>query len=140
MHTLNVALPRPLKVIVEYMLNKKMQDEVNADEPNLEEMKQLNQQAKRMQLTFDREQLTFAISQRMERFMRQLEKDPDNLQLMAQLNELLPALHATTLQPDLWQAQNIAFRIKQQYYAQHPTDSEWSALFTKLFDNLNLKV
>ncbi|WP_162427097.1 DUF3536 domain-containing protein [Pontibacter pudoricolor] len=140
MHTLNVTLPRPLKVIVEYMLNKKMLDEVNAETPDLAEMQRLNEQAKRMQLTFDREQLTFAISQRMEHFMRQLEQDSENLRLMKKLNELLPALHTTTLQPDLWQAQNIAFRLKQQHYAKHPTDSECSKLFTALYDNLNLKV
>ncbi|MEJ8757295.1 DUF3536 domain-containing protein [Pontibacter sp. H259] len=139
MHTLNVKLPRPLQVIVEYMLNKMMQDEVNADEPDLEEMKRLNQQAKRMQLKLEIEPITFAVSKRVERFMQQLEKQPENIALMQLLNKLLTALQTTVLKPDFWHAQNIAFRMKQQHYAQYLTNSEWREQFSALYDNLNMK-
>lgn len=140
MHTLNVKLPRPLQVIVEYMLNKKLLDEIDAETPDLEEMKHLSSEAKRMQLVLNREQITFAVSRRVERFMHALEREPENVILMTQLNALLEALRDTTLQPDYWQAQNIAFRLKQQHYANHPASSEWSNVFTRLYDNLNLKV
>ncbi|MER2997507.1 DUF3536 domain-containing protein [Pontibacter populi] len=139
MRTLNVKLPRPLQVIVEYTLNKKMLEELASDVPDLEEMKRLNDQAERMQLKLETEPITFAISRRVERFMQQLEKQPDNLELMQLLNKLLTALQATTLKPDFWHAQNIAFRIKQQHYAQHTNDSEWREQFSSLSDNLNMK-
>ena len=71
--------------------------------------------------------------------MQQLEKQPDDVELMQLLNKLLTALQATTLKPDFWHAQNIAFRVKQQNFAQQPTNSEWREQFSALYDNLNMK-
>ena len=62
------------------------------------------------------------------------------LQLMDDLNRLLEVLQKTTIKPDYWHAQNIAFRMKQQLYAQYAHDAEWSQRFTALYENLNLKV
>jgi hypothetical protein len=112
---------------------------VNADTPNLEEMQRLSAEAERMQLKLEIEPITFAISKRVDRFMQQLEKQPDDLELMKLLNKLLTALQTTTLKPDFWHAQNIAFRMKQQLYTLHPKDSEWSKQFSALYDNLNMK-
>ncbi|MBC5772654.1 DUF3536 domain-containing protein [Pontibacter sp. KCTC 32443] len=139
MRTLNMKLPRPLQVIVEYMINKRLLEEIEADSPDLDEMYRLHAEAERLQLKLELEPITFAVSHRMEEFMKQLEEQPENLPLMEKLNKLLKVLQTTTLQPDYWHAQNIAFRMKQQLYARHATDHEWQNQFSALYDNLNMK-
>ncbi len=140
MRTLNMKLPRPLLMVVEYMVNKKLMLELQADKSNPEVLTRYCEEAERMKLNLETEPLEFAAEKRTEQLMQQLEKQPDNLQLMDDLNRLLEVLQKTTIKPDYWHAQNIAFRMKQQLYAQYAHDAEWSQRFTALYENLNLKV
>jgi hypothetical protein len=144
---MDMPLPRPLQLTVEYIVNQKLQQELARKNPDLQEIKWLRCEADRMQVKLDLELLNYEASQRVETSMRKLEKQPENETRMQQLIDLLEALQDTPIKPDYWHAQNIAFRIKQTVYETYKTRSEqndqvakvWCDKFEQLYNALNLK-
>ncbi|GAB3529699.1 DUF3536 domain-containing protein [Pontibacter brevis] len=145
--TLGMKLPGPLQTTVEYIVNTKLQHELESEEPNTKEIKRLLEEAKRMSVNLGYTALDFAATQRTTLLMKHVQEHPDDLRKMQLLIDLLEVLEDSKLEADYWQAQNIAFRMQQTLYNEYLQHSErgekeaalWIEKFDVLCSNLNLK-
>lgn len=148
MKTIGMLLPRPLQTTVEYIINTRLLHELESEKPDTKEISRLLEEAKRMQVKLNYDTLEFAVSNRVDRMMLQIQQQPNNLELFDQLVAILDVLRYSKLEPDYWQAQNIAFRMHQNGYQDYKKRSEsgdpeatiWCNKFEQLYNNLNLKV
>ncbi|WP_114780618.1 DUF3536 domain-containing protein [Botryobacter ruber] len=148
MNQMSIPLPRPLQVTVEYVINSKLQEELTSEEIDARLIKRLFKGAERMKVKLNTEFLDFEVTQCVNQLMKILEQNPDQTERMEQLIKLIDVLKNSPLNPDYWQAQNIAFRMKQDVYAYYQKGSEagdeksvkWCRVFEELYDSLNLKV
>ncbi len=147
MISLGIHLPRPLQITVEYIVNAKLQRALAAPELNLEELKRLQAEITRMKIKVDLETLNFTATQRIDTMMMELEKQPDDIEKMKKLTELIRIFDESPLEPDYWLVQNIAFNMRQTVYKEYQAKigslnglaAAWCEQFEQLFDNLNLK-
>jgi hypothetical protein len=148
MKTIGMKLPAPLQTTVEFIINSKLQREVKSFTPDSEEISRLLQEVKRMNAKLNQDALEFTIANKIDKMMKQINKQPDNLELMDQTIELLQVFEGSDLQPDFWQAQNIAFTMQQNEYSANLKRSQsgdkkaaaWCKKFESLYKKLNLKV
>ena len=145
--TLGMKLPRPLRTTVEYIVNSRLLHELESAEPDTREIRRLLKEAKRMKVKLNYRALDFTVSQRVDQLMKQVQEQPDDINKMQVLIDLLQVLEHPRLKPDYWQAQNIAFRMQQDVYEKYKKHSErgdkeaasWNEKFETLYTNLNLK-
>jgi len=148
MKSLNMPLPRPLQQTVEYIVDTKLERELEQESPNLRAIQRLRQEAVRMKLKLNTEALNFAATQQISRLMKRLNEKPQDLALMQTIIGLITQLQDSQMEPDYWQAQNIAFCLKQTAYAAQKARSTqgdasataWCRQFETLYDLLNLQV
>ncbi|WP_439879563.1 DUF3536 domain-containing protein [Pontibacter sp. MBLB2868] len=147
MKTIGMKLPRPLQTTVEYIINTKLLREFESEKPNPEEISRLLDEVKRMRVRLRYNTLEFTISKRVDELTQQVQDHPENQDTMDQLIALLPILNGSKLEPDYWQAQNIAFRMQQNVYKDFKQRSKngdqqaavWCSKFEQLYNKLNLK-
>ncbi|WP_242927245.1 DUF3536 domain-containing protein [Pontibacter vulgaris] len=147
MNSLGISLPRPLQLTVEYIVNAKLQRVLSALELNMEELKRLHAEIDRMKIKADLETLNFTATQRVDSMMKEVEQQPEDIEKMKQLTELIKVLDESPLDPDYWMVQNIAFKMKQTVYEEYKAQTgslnsqavAWCEEFDKLYNSLNLK-
>ncbi|MDX5437809.1 MAG: DUF3536 domain-containing protein [Pontibacter sp.] len=148
MKTIGMKLPRPLQTTVEYIVNARLLREFESDTPNVDEIKRVLEEVHRMRVRLNYKQLEFAITNRVDTLMKHVQENPQDMEKIDLLIELLDVLDGSKLEPDYWQAQNIAFYMQQNGYKDLKSKAEngdgeaksWCEHFEKLYENLNLKV
>ncbi|WP_299754364.1 DUF3536 domain-containing protein [uncultured Pontibacter sp.] len=146
--TIGMQMPRPLQTTVDYIVNTRLMREFESEEPSAPEIKRLLEEAKRMKVTLNHEDLEFALAQRVGLMMKKIKVHPQDIATMDRLIALLEVVDGSKLETDYWQAQNIAFRMQQDGYYDLKKLSKlgdkeaaaWTQKFEKLYLNLNLKV
>lgn len=77
-----------------------------------------------------------------------LENEPENLELLHFINQLLRLVDETPVNPEKWESQNIIFDIKEKFYSEMIKKSEagdfdaaeWVKAFEELEDSANMVV
>ncbi|QCR22797.1 DUF3536 domain-containing protein [Pontibacter sp. SGAir0037] len=147
MSSLNLPLPRPLYLTLEYVVNTKLKRELTAQEVDINEIKKLFREAARMNIVLNLEVMEYEAAQLVARLATQLEEKIDNIYKMHLLVNLLNTLKDSPLKPDYWHAQNTVFRLKNTVYQHFRNLSKkndevavyWCEKFDELFDKLNFK-
>ncbi|WP_299823267.1 DUF3536 domain-containing protein [uncultured Pontibacter sp.] len=148
MRTIGMKLPRPLQTTVDFIVNNRLLREFESENPNPVEIKRMLEEVKRMRVRLNYTQLEFAVTNRVDALMKQIQEQPDNMNMVKLLTSLLQVLDGSRLEADYWQAQNIAFYMLQNGYQEQKQRSKngdeeaeaWCQQFDKLYNNLNLKV
>ncbi|GAB3831332.1 hypothetical protein GCM10028895_48550 [Pontibacter rugosus] len=146
--TYGMKLPRPLQTTVDYIVNTRLLREFKSEKPDTNEIKRLLTEVQRMNVRLNYTRLEFALTQRIDQLMKQVQENPTKTENIDLLIKLLEVVESSKLETDFWQAQNIAFRMQQDSYEemrQHADKGDgqatkWCEKFEKLYNNLNLKV
>ncbi|GHA79689.1 DUF3536 domain-containing protein [Pontibacter akesuensis] len=146
--TYGIKLPRPLQTTVDYIVNTRLLREFESEKPDPQEIKRLLAEVKRMKVRLSYTSLEFALTQRVDLLMKEVQEQPQKTETIDLLIRLLEVMDGSKLETDYWQAQNIAFRMQQDSYEIMRQQAEqgdskavaWCAKFEKLYNNLNLKV
>jgi hypothetical protein len=143
-----MQLPRPLQITVDYIVSARLLEALMAERVDVDTVLRLLKEVERMGVKLDKEAVDYAATIHVEEAMYQLEENPDDTEHMEYLSELLTVINGSKLEPEYWQAQNIAFRIRQATYDKHcqrkdekdGKSTDWCAKFEALYENLNLKI
>ena len=111
-------------------------------------MQKLIEEARHLSLNLDIETINFEASRQMNRLMDQLIKDPENLDLLLQIDHLLSVLNKITEGMDLQNSQNVFYSIAKKIYpkiaakaeTQNSNAQQWVEHFRDLAQNLDLKI
>ncbi|MFP4504182.1 MAG: DUF3536 domain-containing protein [Cyclobacteriaceae bacterium] len=148
MNELRFEVPKPLKYAGDFTINSRLRHLLDHDDIDLKELNTLTESIERLSVKLDLVGLTFQTEQKVQKMMQHLHKNPQDTIHMHLIVKYLQAAKKIKLQPDHWMAQNIAFRIQNNYYRDQAEraargDEEaklWCQLFADLFDELNIKV
>ena len=145
---INMAVPERLKLPVEMAVNSKLITILKSKTFNIRNFKKLINSAEQINVGLDLVTLNFLMDKKLNSLMRKFRKRPQDLRLLDKINQLLDSITEGPLNPNEWQAQNIAFRIKNEHYDHFLKESEtgdepaseWVESFRDLAGKLNLVI
>ena len=112
---MNQELPKPLRATVDFVINARFRHHLEEPVLNIPEIRKLLGEFKRIKggLDLDKLTLNFIASERITALVRDLFQDPENMDQLRHIKDTINILREAGLEPDLWWAQNYAFKLKQ---------------------------
>jgi hypothetical protein len=155
---INMPLPKALSTPAEFILNQDICRAIQAEEIDLNQLRNLADESARLSLDLDREKLRFEGGQKISQLMNRLGGEaaletalggsPEDVKLLQTIERTVEILKLITPEMDLQNAQNVFFSIAKSRYAQikakaqsgDETAQKWIGLFENLAQHLGLSV
>ncbi len=114
---LEIPLPKAFQVAAEQVLNHRLQREIEKKEPDVERISHLFQEAQRGGIPVDHAGIGFALCQSFREKMRRFLHEPQNLEILKQAQKMSAMIRKLSLSVDIWEAQNLYYRVLQGEHA-----------------------
>ena len=146
--TMNMPLPKALSAPAEFILQRDLCWEIEADPLNMKRLTNLVDEARRLSLNLDIETINFEAARRISQLMNELIEEPEDLELLLQIEQLLSILNQITGDLDLQNPQNIFYSIAKNIYpnilkkanANDEDAGKWVDHFRNLAQHLDLEI
>lgn len=140
--TLNLSIPHQLKVPVDLAINTTLTNILKEEPLDLEKFTQLLESANDLDAELDLVSLNFLTEARATQMMRDLAENPFEINLLERVIAFVNLIETSTISPEYWEAQNIAFDLKS--HALLPTGKinypTHHGRLIKLYDELSQKL
>lgn len=141
-----MAVPNRLKMPVDMAVNNKIIHELESEPFKIHRLKHFLESSTHINVTLDIVTLSYLTDKKLNSLMRQLREDPENLELLTLINEFLQLIKESPLEPNEWEAQNLAFEVKDEQFEHFSNEEkagneqagEWIKAFVELEKKLNL--
>jgi alpha-amylase/alpha-mannosidase (GH57 family) len=141
-------LPREFATAAEFVVNRDLRDILEDEEFTPERLRRRIDDLERWKVALDREGLAFAASKRITQLMNEAAATPRDGSRLERVREKLLEVRRLDLDLDLWEAQNVYFRLGQterpemeQRAARGERDARsWLEAFARLAEPLALKL
>jgi len=148
LRNMNINLPKALAAPAEFILNQDLCEVIQAEEMNVDRLKELTDEAARLSLQLDKETLRFEASAKINNLMEMFEQSRDDTQLLSTIESALNILKGIVPDMDLQAAQNVFFTIGKEKYpemkektgAQDEEATKWVQLFELVAGHLGLVI
>ncbi len=145
---MNMPLPKALSTPCEFVLNKDIERQIQAEHTDLKQLHSLAEEAAKLSLDLDRQTLRFHGARKINGFMKKLEKKPEDTELLLLIEKTLAILKEITPDMDLQSSQNVFFTLGRAKYAEMKSKAEsgkkkaarWVTYFENLAQHLGLAV
>jgi hypothetical protein len=137
--------PKPLQSAAEVVINMEIEQLLRSQTIDLEKLQKLINDSKYLTLTLDSQLLGFQASQKITQEFNKLAQTPQTLETLNNLTTLIRMIHELSLPLNLWQSQNILFKITQNQYQTlktktDPTSQTWVIAFTSLCELIGIRL
>jgi hypothetical protein len=137
--------PKPLLSAAENVLNMDMESLLSSQTTDLEKLQKLINDSKHLSVLLDSELLAFEASGKIAAEFNKLAEAPRNIETIKTITELLRIIQELPVHLNLWESQNIAFKIAQnQYQTLKAKDDDaskaWVAAFTELSKLIGIRL
>ncbi|MFC4873144.1 DUF3536 domain-containing protein [Negadavirga shengliensis] len=112
--SLHLTIPHQLKVPVDLALNTKLGHLIKEEHMDMVRIKELLESATALAADLDLVSLNYLTAAKVTRLMRELADHPFETEKLENLVEFLAIIEKSPIQPEYWEAQNIAFRLKNE--------------------------
>ena len=112
---MRISLPKALAATVEFVLNRDLREMLQREYLDLEDLKKLVDEVKRWSFELDNASLSFAATEKINGLIQTLEKDPENVEVLKNIENILKTLKVLSLAWDRWKSQNIYFSIGKRF-------------------------
>jgi alpha-amylase/alpha-mannosidase (GH57 family) len=141
-------LPKSFQAAAEFSLNRSLRDVLMAEEPPLDRVQSLLEEAKGLQIVLDEVSLGYALKETIERTAAKFSAQPAALALLRKLEGLAALARSLPFPVDLWRAQNIFFDVLQTAYPEKRLQAEkgeeeaqaWLEHFRSLGEKLHFRM
>jgi len=145
---LHIPPPGPLQTAAQFILHADACRALSADQPNLDRVRPLLEQARKRQLNIFDAELAYVVKTTLERMMQKLSANPGDVKLLQYLAALAALVRATPLDLNLWKVQNAYWGMLQSDFPifrpkagqADPGAVEWTKAFLALGEQLNFAV
>jgi alpha-amylase/alpha-mannosidase (GH57 family) len=145
---LNIPVPKPLLVTAEYTVNYDLKRIFENNEVNVEKLENLINEVKKWPLGIDKTAIGFVASSWINSIMTKLNQQPEDIELINKIVDVIKLLRQLPLELDIWKAQNIYFTIGKNLFSIMKERSakgddftrRWVEAFRKLGYYLQVKV
>jgi hypothetical protein len=146
-HSLHLKPPNTLSLSAEYIINSDLKKIFGEDDVDVEKLKKLIEEAKQWSVKIDTKTIGFVVSAWIRIFMEKVRHEPEDLQLLKQIDSILETLKPLSLPLDIWEAQNIYFStgrsvletMQERAARKDPEATQWLDKFHKLGSHLHVK-
>ena len=140
-----VPSPKPLLSAAEIVLNMEIEQLLLAETTDLERLHKLINDSKHLSVTLDSTLIGFQASEKIAEEFNKLAQAPENLETLNSITALIRTIRELPVQLNLWQSQNVAFKIAQNQYQtikQNIDESSlaWVSAFAKLCDLIGIRL
>ena len=133
----HIPSPKPLLSAAEIVLNMDMEQLLSAKTTDLEKLRKFISDSEYLSVTLDSELLGFLASEKIADEINKLAEAPQNLETLNTVTALIRMVKELPIKLNLWQSQNIAFKIAQnQYQALKTQNDEASQAWVLAFREL----
>jgi alpha-amylase/alpha-mannosidase (GH57 family) len=147
MKEIGMPLPNVFLDIFEFLFNSDMKKALEADQIDIKWLIELVKQAKRWSLKIDKQTIGFIASKRITALMGEFGKNPHNVTNIKTLENIFKILRPLDLPLRIWEAQNIYFSIRKEWFdAMHAKSKQndknakkWCANFNALSNILSIR-
>jgi len=148
LHDLHIPPPGPLQTAVQFILHADARRALSADEPDLDRVRRLLEQARTKQINIFDEELAYVVKTTLERIMQKLTANPGDVELVQYLATCAALVRATPLDLNLWKVQNAYWGMLQSNFPilkpkpghSDPSATKWVKAFRALGEQLNFAV
>ena len=142
---LGMPLPGVLRTTAEYVLNRSLRQEFQAETPNLEQVRSVIDAAHREGVSLDQEGLSFELRRSLERLMGGFHTEPDSVEPLKRLAALASLARSLPFEVDLARAQDLYWEGLRDTYpgrrqAGDETSRAWCGAFESLGAELGVRV
>jgi hypothetical protein len=147
MKEIGIPMPDVFVGTFEFIFNTDIQRELENDDTDAQRLLDIVKEVKFWSLGIDKTTLGFIVSKKIGALMEALRNDPENVELMKQLETLFKTLQPLALQLRVWELQNIYFGLSRTLYPSmkeraHNNDKaakKWIERFDALENYLSVK-
>jgi alpha-amylase/alpha-mannosidase (GH57 family) len=144
---LGAPIPAQLRAAVELIVNTDLRRCLASDPLDREAVEALTTRAREWQLSLDTVSLSFVMKRALDSLASAFAEQPDDRELLGQLNSLVTLGEQLPFEVDVWKAQNAYYRVLQQtapavYQEAANGDAlaqEWAMTFSELGDRLRVR-
>jgi alpha-amylase/alpha-mannosidase (GH57 family) len=108
---LGTPLPPALKTAADFILHIDIVNEFNAENTDIERLNGLLEEARRRKLNVWDDELSFAISRKMESLMSRLQENPGDAPLAEHIERLAAIVRHLPIDPNLWRVRNKYWKM-----------------------------
>ncbi len=140
-----IPTPKPLQSAAENVLNMEMEQMLSAETTDLDKLHKLINDSKYLSVTLDSKLLGFQASQKIATEFSKLAKEPEDLATLNTITQLIRLVRELPVELNLWQSQNVAFKIAQNQYQTlkqktDETSKAWVAAFAQLCTLIGIRL
>ena len=144
---INMVIPSRLKMPVQLAVNNRLLRELKREDFDIKRIEKELQTAVAIEVELDLPTFDFLADEKLTKMMFDLQKDPENKELLQMINHWLRVLEKSPLHPEKWEAQNVTFQLKQDYFQLmnerrekgDQSAKEWLEAFIDLEQSINLE-
>jgi len=148
LRNMHMNLPKALAAPAEFILNQDLCEAIEAEEMDIERLKELTEEAARLSLQLDKATLQYEASAKITNLMEIFEQSRDDVQLLSTIESALKILRGIAPDMDLQSAQNLFFTIGREKYpevkkkatVQDKEALKWAELFELVAEHLGLVI
>ncbi len=140
-----IPSPKPLLSAAEIVLNMDTEQLLSAKETDLERLQKLISDSKHLSITLDSQLLGFQASEKIAGEFNKLAQTPESLETLKTITTLIRMIRELPIQLNLWQSQNVAFKIAQNQYQnlkekKDDTSQAWTSAFAMLCELIGIRL
>ncbi|MBP8302735.1 MAG: DUF3536 domain-containing protein [Phycisphaerae bacterium] len=148
MRGMGIPLPKALAAAAEFVINEDMVKTLLTDPIDLARLKDLVDEAARLNVPMDQQTLRFEAGHKINALMEQFEQDPDDAERLQTIEATLRILSTVVSGLSAQSAQNILFDLSKGLYPQRKRQAaegddqakDWCAHFQKIAQHLEVVV
>jgi alpha-amylase/alpha-mannosidase (GH57 family) len=145
---LNIPIPKPLALAIEYTINTEMQKVFDGPDMDIEKLESLIKETKKWNIDLDTTMIGLKVSSWVNKSITALDEKPEDVDLLDLVERVVGMLRGLNGAWDFWQAQNVYYRIGKSTCAiMHKRKKagdegaeRWMTLYNKLGDHFNVKI
>jgi alpha-amylase/alpha-mannosidase (GH57 family) len=145
---LNMPLPKPLKIPVDFIINSKLEKIIKAHPIDIKELSATIEESQRLSADIDDLTLSFIVAERLNEIIILFSHALKDFTHLNMAINLLEEVKKLSIKIDPWEAQNIVFYMCKRYFPhfyqykqQGDLQAElWCKLFSTLCENLNVGI
>jgi alpha-amylase/alpha-mannosidase (GH57 family) len=138
---LGVPLPGVLRTTAEYVLNRSLRQQFQAETPDLEQIRSLIDAASRERVSLEEEGLSYELRRSLERLMGAVHAEPDALEPLERLVALASLVRSLPFEVDLARTQDLYWELlRDTYPGRREASEETSRLWCKAFESLGAEL
>ncbi len=145
---LNIPLPKPLAMAIEYTINTEIQQVFDGPDLDIDKLESLIKEIKKWKIDLDTTMIGLKVSTWINDSMGALENNTNDVELLDLVESVVGILRTLNGVWDFWQAQNIYYRIGKSTWNAMQDKKEagderaerWITLYNKLGSHFGVKI